>query len=405
MTEVNPIIWMHLDVNSCFATLEQQSQPHLRHRPIAVAAYTTNSGCILAPSIEAKQLGIKTGMKVGQAKKLCPQLRVLSPDVAKYQDYHRQLRQLLETYFDQVSPQSIDEFAVDVSDQLGLGYDHWSLSQAIKQDIRRQVGNYISVSIGFGANRFQAKLAAGLIKPDGYYKLDSSNLIQTLSKLELTDLPGIAQANARRLHLAGISKPVQMYQANLDQLKTAFGSKVAAYTWWYRLHDRDREAQSSPRKSFGNSYSPPQNITTPTALLPILSKLVTKCCFRMRRAGFATGHLSLKLSFYQQPSQFQHLRLADNLSQTNQIFKQFTRLLDRMDFNIRVRNVAVTCGQLIRQDYWQPDLFSDHHQHTLTRAIDQINQKYGQFCLVPAQMLKATDLVPERISFGKTDQI
>jgi nucleotidyltransferase/DNA polymerase involved in DNA repair len=108
-----PSTIMHLDLNSCFATIEQQANPLLRGRPIAVAAYTTQSGCILAPSIEAKKFGVKTGMRVREGKLLCPDLQILGPDPWKYRNIHVQLRDLISRYTANFVPKSIDEFVLN----------------------------------------------------------------------------------------------------------------------------------------------------------------------------------------------------------------------------------------------------------------------------------------------------
>ena len=108
-----PSTIMHIDLNSCFATIEQQANPLLRNRPIAVAAYITGNGCILAPSIEAKKLGIKVGMRVREAKLLCPSLQILAPDPWKYRNIHTRLRDLISTYTADFTPKSIDEFVLN----------------------------------------------------------------------------------------------------------------------------------------------------------------------------------------------------------------------------------------------------------------------------------------------------
>src|SRR3989344_7875013 len=95
-----PSTILHVDLNSCFATIEQQANPHLRGKPIAVAAYDTPRGCIVAPSVEAKRLGVKVGMRVSEGRLLCPSLLVLTPDPAKYKSVHLALRKVISTYTD-----------------------------------------------------------------------------------------------------------------------------------------------------------------------------------------------------------------------------------------------------------------------------------------------------------------
>jgi DNA polymerase IV len=114
----NPPTILHIDLNSCFASIEQQADPFLRGKPIAVAAYDSPGGCIVAPSVEAKQYGVKPGMRVKEGRLLCPGLVVLQPDPNKYRAIHLQFKTLLGTYTDRITPRitpkSIDEFVLDL---------------------------------------------------------------------------------------------------------------------------------------------------------------------------------------------------------------------------------------------------------------------------------------------------
>lgn len=106
---------MHIDLNSCFATAEQQANPLLRGKPIVVAAYDTPNGCVIAPSVEAKKLGIKVGMRVRDARLLCKNIVVRLPDPPKYRDIHLKFCRLFKTYSPNVTPKSIDEAIIDFS--------------------------------------------------------------------------------------------------------------------------------------------------------------------------------------------------------------------------------------------------------------------------------------------------
>src|SRR5690349_10629218 len=131
---------LHIDLNSCFATIEQQANPLLRGRPIAVAAYTTPNGCIVSPSVEAKRFGVKVGMRVKDGKQLCPQLLVLAPDPWKYRHIHQQLHKLLSAYTDRITPKSIDEFALDLEGAPAFARGMVTVAREMKQRIRREVG-------------------------------------------------------------------------------------------------------------------------------------------------------------------------------------------------------------------------------------------------------------------------
>ncbi|MCX6784174.1 MAG: hypothetical protein NT141_03900 [candidate division WWE3 bacterium] len=247
---------LHLDLNSCFASIEQQANPLLRGRPVAVAAYVSPRGCILAASYEAKKLGVKTGMRVQDGKMLCKDLVVLPPDANKYRAVHLKMRQLLNSYTNLVTPKSIDEFVLDLagSPSLKLGMAETALN--IKRRIKEEVGDYLRVSVGIAPNRYLAKVASSYQKPDGLTVINNSNYAAIYDSLKLTDLCGIKEANAARLNEGGVYTVTQMYAASAATLKLAFHS-VCGYQWYLRLHGYEIDDVLFARSSYGNSYALP----------------------------------------------------------------------------------------------------------------------------------------------------
>jgi len=327
-----PSTILHIDLNSCFATIEQQANPHLRGKPVAVAAYTSSNGCILAPSIEAKKYGVKTGMRVKDGMLLCPNLIILPSDPWKYRNVHLSLRQLLSNYTPDVMPKSIDEFVLDFQRVGGirgsenseysdgqiaresefrksgdpmLGSPEFSegsgsplcrVAQEIKQRIKQEVGEWLTVSIGIAPNRFLAKLASGLHKPDGLDEINKGNFLGVYSQLELTDLPYIKMRNAIRLNRMEIFSVVDFYHAPLWKLKAAFES-VNGYYWYLRLRGQEIDDVAFGRRSYGNSYALPRPLATPEDLSPILTKLVTKTGARLRHAGYAARGVHVAVGY------------------------------------------------------------------------------------------------------------
>ena len=140
-----PVDTFHLDINSCFAAIEQQANPALRFKPVVVAAYPTPNGCILAASVEAKKLGIKTGFRVKEGRLLCPDLVVLPSDPPKYRRVHLQLKAILGDFSPTVVPCSIDEFTFKPFCPQGNLLEK---AKEIKQRIKREIGDVVTVSIG-----------------------------------------------------------------------------------------------------------------------------------------------------------------------------------------------------------------------------------------------------------------
>lgn len=395
-----PSTIMHIDLNSCFATIEQQANRSLRGRPIAVVAYNSPGGCILAPSIEAKKLGIKTGMRVKDGKLLCPDLIVMEPDPPKYRFVHLKLRELIGRYTPNAVPKSIDEFVLNLEGCPAFKLGMQAVAQKIKSDIRQEAGDFITVSIGMAPNRFLAKLASGLHKPDGLDEINHANFLEVYARLALQDLSGIAQNNAARLGNVGIYSVLDFYHADVATLKRAFHS-IGGYYWYLRLRGWEIDSVEFSRKSFGNSYALPKPLAKPEELLPILSKLVEKMAFRLRTAGFKARGVGLFINY--RGGNFWHkTRLAGEfLYESGDFFKLAFKLLGQSPYKEPVAVLAVCCFDLEKATVSQPDMFGVwEKKFSLANSVDTINSKWGNFVVGPASLLLSKENVKDRIAFG-----
>lgn len=391
---------IHLDLNSCFATIEQQANPKLRGKPIAVAAYTTSSGCIVAPSIEAKKYGIKVGMRVKEGKMLYPKLIVLSPDPAKYRHIHLKLKAILSNYSDKLAPKSIDEFVMDLEGCPAFKKGMVNLVLEIKQRIKEEIGEWLTVSVGIAPNRFLAKLGAGLHKPDGLDEISKDNYLEVYSNLSLTDLCGIKLKNAVRLNNLGIYTVLDFYQAPVWKLKAAFAS-ILGYYWYLRLRGWEIDQVEFKRQSFGNSFALPQALTTPEELSPVLQKLVEKMGLRMRKAGFKTRGVHLSIVFRDLDWWHKGVALPDFIFDSKDIYKIVFKLLLSCPFKKPVRELAVSCFNLQKATTTQLYLFEDLlKKESLVKAVDEVNNRWGNFIITPARMLGTQEVVMDRIAFG-----
>jgi DNA polymerase-4 len=395
-----PSTIMHIDLNSCFATIEQQANPLLRGRPIAVAAYTSPAGCILAPSIEAKAMGVKVGMRVKEGKLICPDLQILAPDANKYRHIHLCLKKLITEYTNNFAPKSIDEFVLNFEGYPSFKLGMFKIGQLIKSKIKSEIGDWLTVSIGIGPNRFLAKQAAGLHKPDGLDEINFQNYHDIYSHLKLTDLTGIKKAIASRLNNSGIFSVLDFYNSTIYDLRSAFHS-INGYYWYLRLHGWEIDDVEFKRQSFGNMFSLPKPLTTPEELSPLLHKLIEKCSFRLRSAGFTARGVHVSL-LYRDHSFWHHGGISHHLlSDPRDVYRHAFRILSSSPYQKPVANLSVTLFDLLKVNSLQLNLFSNLiKQDNLVKAMDKINQTYGQFVITPAMMLSAKNLVPDRISFG-----
>lgn len=407
---------MHIDINSCFATIEQQANPLLRGKPIAVAAFATNKGCILAASVEAKRLGIKTGMRVMDGKAIYSRLIVLPPDPNKYRNVHMSLRRIISDYTNDFSPKSIDEFVLNLKDYSALKARPLKLiAQEIKQRIKQEIGEWITVSIGIAPNRYLAKIGAGLhkqslkgdtpYKPDGLDEINKDNFFEIYSKLKLTDLTGIKNANAARLNSVGVYSVLDFYNAPIWKLKSAFHSITGLY-WHTRLSGYEVDNVEYGRRSYGNSVAIGKNISKISDLSPILARLTEKMCSRLRADGYmATGiHLTI---VYKNGSWWDRGR---TMTQTHfdslDFYRAAAHLLLSAKPDSPVLNLAVSCFGLTKNPALQLEFFTDvAKKQSLVKSVDNLNNRWGDFTVGSARSLGGAKAVKDRIAFGGVKEL
>lgn len=411
---LSPPTLMHVDINSCFATIEQQANPLLRGKPVVVAAYTTNNGCILTASKEAKLYGIQTGMRVRDAKYLYPRLVVLPSDPDKYREVNQKLTALLSQYSSNISVESIDEMVLSLSDTPTLYkslQSHTtvletmiSIAKDVKRRIKEEIGDWITVSIGISTNRYLAKVASGLEKPDGLRWITKETIVSIFEKMKLEDLCGIKDGNARRLYRAGVYTPLDMLYKDADTLKRGFHS-IVGRQWWLRIHGWAASAESYgelKNKTFGQSYAMSKFLLpTDKRVWQILSQLVMKMGKRLRENGFSSRGAYISLLF--EDHAFWHAQELQKypLFADGDFYKKMITLLQKAPEK-PIRMLAISCYQLHKDLYDQQSLLLDEQKkQILAKAVDAVQEKFGAFMITPARMIGMENRVMDRIAFGK----
>jgi len=395
---------MHIDLNSCFATVIQQAHIGLRNRPLVIAAYTGDNGCILASSIEAKKLGIKTGMRVAEAKKICPDCIVRENDPDLVRDVSRKFLKICHDYSPDVVPKSIDELVIDFY-KTG-GYHKKPLNEIgkeIKKRFREEIGEWISCNIGIATNRFLSKLAASLHKPDGLDIIDVSNLKTIYSSLSLTDLNGINVRYQYRLSTAGIFNPLDFLNAKEEFLRKRVFKSIAGHYWYLRLRGFEVDDYPSNRKSYGQEYSLGRKTGDPVRLAALIMMLAEKMGRRLRASGQTASAVHIGILYdnsdYWHKSKDFRLPLYTTQELFEKIMLLFSKHLNRKK---TVRKISVSCFNLAPFSSVPLSLFEDERtkKHRVSQAVDMINDKYGEYVIVPALMIKSRKIVIDRIAFG-----
>jgi nucleotidyltransferase/DNA polymerase involved in DNA repair len=321
-------MFAHVDMNSYFASVEQQANPQLRGRPLGVCAYLHKAGCVIAASIEAKKCGVKVGMSISEAKQVCPQMKFIQNDPAKYRAVSSRVFSLFHELTDKVEHYSIDEVFLDLT---GWYRDEaeaaWALCRA-RMRIQSEVGEWLTCSIGIAPNKFLAKLASEMQKPNGLTIINRENLDAMLATRDLEDACGIGKHIRRRLHRLGIYNLIDLKNHPVGNLIRALG--VAGHYWHERLsaNEIDRFEQSSLSsdvgrgtigtsdddsasvirntkyeirnsipKSIGHSFCVPKRANEQNLILPILIRLTERAGRRLRSFGHYARAMTIQASF------------------------------------------------------------------------------------------------------------
>ncbi len=249
-----PRVILHIDMNSYFASVEQQANPFLRGKPVGVVATMTPNGCIIASSLEAKARGIKTGVRVRDARAIDPHIILIPNDAAKYRTVTSSIMKILQSYTEDIELYSIDEAFLDLTgfvhslDQAAL------MSEEIRQRIVAEVGEWLTCSIGVAPTRWLAKFGSDVAAKNSTLVLHQDNLSEHLDPRRVTDAWGIAKRLEQRLHLLNIYTLGQLRQYPVANLMAVFG--ILGYELWANVNGIEFATVQEQRlpKSIGHSH-------------------------------------------------------------------------------------------------------------------------------------------------------
>lgn len=397
-------IIMLLDMNSYFASVEQQANPLLRGRPIGVCAYLSPRGCIIAPSQEAKVYGVKTGMRVYEAKKICPQIIFIENEPAKYRFVSKKIFSILADYSDNVISYSIDEAFVDLSGWVKNFSQAKDLARLIKKRIRNEVGLWLKCSVGISFTHWLAKFAAEEQKPDGLTVIVKKDLDTIFIDRPLQHACGIASHAERRLKLIGINDLGQLQKANPQKLMSILG-KYGYYLWAHlngiEITGWIRRKSIQP-KSIGHSYCLPKRGKNKHYLRKILFKLCEKTGRRLRQQSFVARSINFAISYAQMGKVQKSRRFSYSFFTTQDIYQAAVSFLNNIDLVDDVIYIAVSVSLLSpyvpQLSFWHNN--SKHYE--LNKVLDDINNRYGEYTIYQGLLCGVKDQVQDRIGFRRT---
>ncbi len=411
-----PLRDFFLDMNAFFASAEQLLQPRLRGKPVAVVPAFTASTCCIAASYEARAFGIRTGTNVGEAILMCPKLELVEGDHVKYVALHHRIKEAVETVLPIHSVNSIDEMSFRLMGPEREEARAVELARAMKRAIAERIGPELRCSIGIAPNRFLAKTASNMEKPDGLVVLRSEELPEKLYGLELEDLTGISRGMGARLRAAGITSVKELCGASERSLGEAWGS-VVGRRWALMLRGEDVDAPATVRRQVGHSRILPPEHRSEEGARAIVAHLTQKAATRLRDQGFWTKRLTVSMTtkHWTQLETGEHKTFKTRwrretvlapCQDTQTLMEAFARLWAQRAPGGEPFSVSVTLTDLVGGGSVTPPLFAEARKRlAVSRALDAINDKYGTNTAYFASLQEAKKGVPVRIAFSQIPDI
>lgn len=400
-----------VDLNCAFASIEQQHDPALRGRPLAIAAYATDAATIVSSSREARDLGIKTGMRVFEAKAIFPRIVVREPNPPRYRDASDRLVAIMERHSPDVLRMSIDEASLSLAGTPNLArLGPEGVGRAIKGAVREEIGECVTCSIGVSTSIWMAKQASNLNKRDGLERIDHTNLVQVFGRLRLTDMSGIAEATAARLERAGIRTPLEFLRASPEQLRLAGWHTEVARSWLQRLRGFEGgHFTSAARKSYSHSHVLARATSSQHDLEELLMRLSDMVGRRLRAAGRRGSVVSVSVVYRPRAGRFsRQMKLPAPISRGDEIYRAALQLLVAREPGRDVGTLGVGVTGLSAASTDQMALFGESgvsakpKDDRLESAIDAIRDRFGEDAVQRARLLGRAKVVRDRIAFGNT---
>lgn len=371
---------LHADMDAFYAAIEQLDHPELRGKPLLVGGSPRERGVVAAASYEARPFGCHSAMPMARALRLCPQAIVVPPRFERYVEISRQVFEIFEQFTPLVEPLSIDEAFLDVAGSTRLFGPPEQIARELKRRIRAETK--LTVSVGVAPNKFLAKLASDLKKPDGLVIVEAEQVLAFLDPLPISRMWGVGKATLPRFDEIGVRTFADARRLSESELRERFGEAGGCF---YRLvrgiDDRevtpDREA-----KSISNEITFPVDLDDHEYLRAVLLEQAQQVARRLRRSGLMARAVTLKIRSGDFTTITRRTTLASPTDQTDLLWQAVVALFDRWmrEQPFRVRLIGLGLSQLTTEAGQQLSLFGQdeaRRRRTLDRTIDSIRDRFG----------------------------
>jgi DNA polymerase IV len=371
-------IMVCVDMDAFFASVEQKDNPALRGKPIAVTGAGPRT-VITTSSYEARSFGVRTGMTVNEAKRLCPQIIFVTGNHKRYTEICTMLEEICLRFTPDLEIYSIDEVFLDISGSHAIFGGPERLARTLKTTVHEELG--ITCTVGMGPNVLVAKLASDLAKPDGFMWISEDKVASIFRDLPVKKLWGIGSHTEEKLKCLHITTCGQLAQAPLPLFKRKFGIMGERLIEMGKGKlDRPLELEARDPKSIGHSITLPKDIWKRNEISSCMLRLSDKVARRARRFGYAGRRITLTVRYADFKTFTKQTTLRDSTNDTGIIYRSALSIIDSIELQRSVRLLGVSISQLSK-DGGQMSLFEqkDTVKKTLmNKAMDAVNDKFGE---------------------------
>jgi DNA polymerase-4 len=370
---------LHVDMDAFYASVEERDRPELVGKPVIVGGTAEGRGVVMAANYVVRQFGVHSAMPAATARRLCPHAIFIPPRMGYYAQVSDQIRAIFERYTPLIEPLSLDEAFLDVTGSEPLFGTSVEIGRRIKQEIRETLR--LTASVGVAPNKFLAKVASDLKKPDGLVVVDPARIHEFLDPLPVGRLWGVGRVTGQAFERLGIRTIGQVRQLPAETLEQHFGQH-GLHLWCLAqgLDDRrvvpDREA-----KSISHETTFAQDLEDFDALRAWLMRLTEELAWRLRRQGLKGRTVEIKVRYHDFHTITRAHTLPEPTDVTQDVWNVAAELLTQRlpARRLKIRLLGVGISGLEQAGQTQPSLFQDEEQarSRLDTAADQIWARYG----------------------------
>ena len=383
---------MHLDLNAFFASVEQQANPDLRGKAIAVVGGGGRT-VITTSSYEARAKGVKTGMAIWEGKRCCPELIIVVGDNRKYTYTSARIMAMMHDYTPQIEVFSIDEAWLDITHSLSIFGTPERIAYLLKARIKESFG--LTCSIGIAPNKLLAKLASDMMKPNGLTVITPENISRTLERMPAKELCGIGGKMARNLALMSIRTCGELGRCDVERLTRKFGILGQRYKEMGQGVDNSPVmplAESDEVKIVGHSMTLRHDVSRREDILKYLLQLSEMVGRRARKYGISGKTITLSVrfaDFYSNVGKQDTVRNFINMG--DEIYKAAVAILDTIELPLPVRQLGVRLTNL-QYHTQQLSLFPEERKKSsMVQAMDAVNDRFGSYTVTFGSLLSTEE--------------